>query len=78
MIQWIDIIPAKPVTVRPTAAKAAAEHVNAAKIVLDYSLRLQARIHVMSISPIMQKLAEKLQRTDLPEFAPGDTVRVQV
>src|SRR5882724_9487701 len=33
---------------------------------------------VMSIHPIMQKLAAKLQRTDLPEFAPGDTVRVQV
>src|SRR5579871_3141040 len=32
----------------------------------------------MSIHPIMQKLADKLQRTDLPEFAPGDTVRVQV
>jgi len=32
----------------------------------------------MSIHPIMQKLAEKFQRTDLPEFAPGDTVRVQV
>src|ERR1700742_1231000 len=29
----------------------------------------------MSIHPVMQKLAEKLQRTDLP---PGDTVRVQV
>src|ERR1700742_4964416 len=28
----------------------------------------------MSIHPVMQKLAEKLQRTDLP---PGDTVRVQ-
>ena len=32
----------------------------------------------MSIHPIMQKLAEKAQRTDLPDFAPGDTVRVQV
>ena len=32
----------------------------------------------MSISPIMQKLAEKLQRTDLPDFKPGDTIRVQV
>ena len=32
----------------------------------------------MSIHPIMQKLAEKLQRTDIPEFGPGDTVRVQV
>jgi large subunit ribosomal protein L19 len=32
----------------------------------------------MSIHPIMQRLAEKLKRTDLPEFAPGDTVRVQV
>jgi large subunit ribosomal protein L19 len=26
----------------------------------------------------MQRLADKLARTDLPEFAPGDTVRVQV
>jgi large subunit ribosomal protein L19 len=32
----------------------------------------------MSIHPIMQKLAAKLERTDLPEFAPGDTIRVQV
>src|SRR6201989_1803921 len=32
----------------------------------------------MSLHPIMQKLAAKLERTDLPEFAPGDTVRVQV
>nr|WP_263372062.1 50S ribosomal protein L19 [Granulicella cerasi] len=30
------------------------------------------------MNPIMQKLAEQFQRTDLPEFAPGDTVRVQV
>jgi large subunit ribosomal protein L19 len=26
----------------------------------------------------MQRLAEKLNRTDLPSFVPGDTVRVQV
>jgi large subunit ribosomal protein L19 len=32
----------------------------------------------MSIHPIMQRLAEKLQRTDLPHFVAGDTVRVQV
>jgi large subunit ribosomal protein L19 len=32
----------------------------------------------MSIHPIMQKLAAKHARTDHPEFAPGDTVRVQV
>jgi large subunit ribosomal protein L19 len=32
----------------------------------------------MSINPIMQKLAAKFERTDLPQFAPGDTVRVQV
>ena len=32
----------------------------------------------MSIHPIMQKLSAKVARTDLPEFAPGDTVRVQV
>ncbi|MHB1023856.1 MAG: 50S ribosomal protein L19 [Acidobacteriaceae bacterium] len=32
----------------------------------------------MSIHPIMQKLAAKLERTDIPQFAPGDTVRVQV
>nr|WP_229668954.1 50S ribosomal protein L19 [Edaphobacter acidisoli] len=28
--------------------------------------------------PIMQKLSAKVARTDIPEFAPGDTVRVQV
>ena len=32
----------------------------------------------MSIHPVMQRLAEKLQRTDIPAFVPGDTVRVQV
>jgi large subunit ribosomal protein L19 len=32
----------------------------------------------MSIHPVMQRLAEKLHRTDLPDFVPGDTVRVQV
>lgn len=32
----------------------------------------------MSIHPVMQRLAAKLQRTDLPKFGPGDTVRVQV
>ena len=32
----------------------------------------------MSIHPVMQRLADKLARTDLTDFAPGDTVRVQV
>jgi large subunit ribosomal protein L19 len=32
----------------------------------------------MSIHPVMQRLADKLQRTDLPQFVPGDQVRVQV
>jgi large subunit ribosomal protein L19 len=32
----------------------------------------------MSIHPIMQRLADKLKRTDLPDFVPGDQVRVQV
>jgi large subunit ribosomal protein L19 len=32
----------------------------------------------MSQHPIMAKLAAKLQRKDLPEMKPGDTVRVQV
>jgi large subunit ribosomal protein L19 len=32
----------------------------------------------MSIHPVMQRLAEKLSRTDLPAFAAGDTIRVQV
>jgi large subunit ribosomal protein L19 len=32
----------------------------------------------MSIHPVMQRLADKLQRTDLPAFVAGDTVRVQV
>src|SRR4051812_19154873 len=32
----------------------------------------------MSTSPIIAKLLAKAQRTDLPKFNPGDTVRVQV
>ncbi|MGH9586528.1 MAG: 50S ribosomal protein L19 [Acidobacteriaceae bacterium] len=32
----------------------------------------------MSIHPVMQRLADKLNRTDLPPFGAGDTVRVQV
>jgi len=32
----------------------------------------------MSIHPVMQRLQERLTRTDLPPFGPGDTVRVQV
>ena len=32
----------------------------------------------MSTSPIIQRLLAKAQRTDLPTFKPGDTVRVQV
>jgi large subunit ribosomal protein L19 len=32
----------------------------------------------MSIHPVMQRLADKLNRTDHPKFGPGDTVRVQV
>ena len=32
----------------------------------------------MSIHPVMQRLADKLKRNDLPEFVPGDQIRVQV
>ncbi len=32
----------------------------------------------MSTSPVIQKLLAKAQRTDHPNFAPGDTVRVHV
>jgi large subunit ribosomal protein L19 len=32
----------------------------------------------MSIHPVMQRLADKLKRTDMPAFVPGDQVRVQV
>jgi large subunit ribosomal protein L19 len=32
----------------------------------------------MSTSPIIQRLNAKAQRSDLPAFKPGDTVRVQV
>jgi large subunit ribosomal protein L19 len=32
----------------------------------------------MSTSPIIQRLLAKAQRTDLPNFKPGDTIRVQV
>lgn len=32
----------------------------------------------MSNARLLEKLTAKLQRTDIPQFAPGDTVRVQV
>jgi large subunit ribosomal protein L19 len=32
----------------------------------------------MSTSPIIQRLNAKAQRTDLPKFNPGDTIRVHV
>jgi large subunit ribosomal protein L19 len=32
----------------------------------------------MSISPIMDKVVAKLQRSDIPKFKPGDSVRVHV
>ena len=32
----------------------------------------------MSQHPIMEKLAARLQRKDIPQMTPGDTVRVQV
>jgi large subunit ribosomal protein L19 len=32
----------------------------------------------MSASPIIQRLLAKVQRTDLPQFRPGDNVRVHV
>jgi large subunit ribosomal protein L19 len=32
----------------------------------------------MATSPVIAKLLAKAQRTDIPEFRPGDTVRVQV
>jgi large subunit ribosomal protein L19 len=32
----------------------------------------------MSTSPIIQRLNAKVQRTDLPKFNPGDTIRVHV
>jgi large subunit ribosomal protein L19 len=32
----------------------------------------------MSTSPIIQRFMAKAQRTDLPSFKPGDTIRVQV
>jgi large subunit ribosomal protein L19 len=32
----------------------------------------------MSISPIIDRLIAKTRRTDLPQFKPGDTVRVHV
>src|ERR1039458_5645777 len=41
-------------------------------------IRILNRKASMSIHPIMQKLAAKLERTDHPAFGPGDTVRVQV
>ena len=53
------------------------------KIPCKLSTSTSPRFHrdqesIMSIHPVMQRLADKLRRTDLPEFVPGDTVRVQV
>ena len=39
---------------------------------------VRAKGLLMSISPIMAKVAQKLERKDIPHFVPGDTVRVQV
>jgi large subunit ribosomal protein L19 len=40
--------------------------------------RKEKKENVMSTSPIITKLLAKAQRTDLPTFRPGDTVRVHV
>src|SRR3954452_13927155 len=32
----------------------------------------------MSIHPVMQRLADRLERTDLPTFVAGDQIRVEV
>jgi large subunit ribosomal protein L19 len=37
-----------------------------------------SRKATMSIHPVMQRLADKLKRTDLPVFKAGDQIRVQV
>jgi large subunit ribosomal protein L19 len=37
-----------------------------------------SRKAAMSIHPVMQRLADKLKRTDLPAFKAGDQIRVQV
>jgi large subunit ribosomal protein L19 len=36
------------------------------------------KVAAMSIHPVMQRLADKLKRTDLPAFKAGDQIRVQV
>jgi large subunit ribosomal protein L19 len=38
----------------------------------------QESSRAMSIHPVMQRLADKLKRTDLPAFKAGDQIRVQV
>src|SRR5215471_10643836 len=45
---------------------------------MDVGSSLREEETVMSQHPIMEKLAAKLQRKDLPAINPGDTVRVQV
>lgn len=44
----------------------------------DPTCRVSEGQKVMPNSPIIDKLVAKTRRTDLPQFAPGDTVRVQV
>src|SRR5438874_390382 len=43
-----------------------------------FQKRVALKEKTMSQHPIMEKLAARLQRKDLPQMAPGDTVRVQV
>jgi large subunit ribosomal protein L19 len=45
---------------------------------LDAGSSLRIEEQVMSKHPIMDKLAARLQRKDIPAINPGDTVRVQV
>jgi large subunit ribosomal protein L19 len=44
----------------------------------QHPYRIKEGTAIMSISPIMDKVVAKLQRSDLPAFKPGDTVRVHV
>jgi len=43
-----------------------------------HTVRKAGRKAAMSIHPVMQRLADKLKRTDLPQFKAGDQIRVQV
>src|SRR5215471_2093434 len=80
--QWlcdrVHVCPWTPCDVPSSTCQGVANHRNSERSPAAVGATYARKELVMSISPIMAKVAEKLQRKDIPEVSPGDTVRVQV